>query len=139
MYDTFFFKDLCYNNNDRFNYHQLTNSYNHSPLLIRGRATRGMESAHNHSIRVNSPDSACLLDIGNGPQSGPSNFNGTKGRKAAHQIVIWPKAAKWLIIVQRSLFPVFSTLPKFSAFTLYYQFKININFNIHFLKILIIH
>ena len=35
-----------------------------------------------------------------------------------------PKAARWLIIVLRSLFMIFSTLTVFSAFTLYIKLEI---------------
>ena len=83
-------------------------------------------------IRVNSPNSGCLPNIGNGPQSGPPLYIKAKGRKAAHifimgpkghkifhQLVMRPKAAKWLIIVSRGLNPVFGTLPVFSEFTLH--------------------
>ena len=47
-------------------------------------------------IRVNSPNSGCLLNIGNGPQSGPPFYIEAKGREAANQCVLQPKAAKWL-------------------------------------------
>ena len=60
-----------------------------------------------------------IVQCGHGLLSGPSVYNGAKGRKAAVHCVMRPKAAKWLIIVQRSLFPVFSTLPKLGAFTLH--------------------
>ena len=40
--------------------------------------------------RVNLPNIGCLLNIGNGPQSGPSIYNGTKGRKVAHHCVERP-------------------------------------------------
>ena len=43
--------------------------------------------------RVNSPNSGCLVDIGNGPQSGPALFSKAKGREAAHQFIMGPKAA----------------------------------------------
>ena len=66
-----------------------------------------------------------IINTRNGPQSGPSIYNGTKGRKAAYQLVMRPKAAKWLIIVQRGLYPVFGKHlvfgkhPEFGKFTLY--------------------
>ena len=41
------------------------------------------------------------------------------GRKAAHQFVMRPKAAKWLIIVQKGLYPVFGKHPEFGEFTLF--------------------
>ena len=48
----------------------------------------------------------------------PSDYKGTKGRKAAHQFVILPKGAKWLIILLRGLYPVFGKHPEFGEFTL---------------------
>ena len=69
---------------------------------------------HFKDYRVNLSNSECLLNIGNGPQSGPtfyskaegggplrgpSFYNGTKGRKVAHEFIVRPKAAKWLSIV----------------------------------------
>ena len=53
------------------------------------------------NIRVNALSFGSVLNIGNGPQCGQSVYNGAKGRKAAHQFVMRPKAAKWLIIVYR--------------------------------------
>ena len=47
-----------------------------------------------------------------------SIYNETKGRKAAHQFVMWPKAAKWLIIVSRDLYPVFGKYPEFGKLNL---------------------
>ena len=49
--------------------------------------------------RVNSPNSGCLLNIGNRPQSGLPLYNKAKGREAANQFIMGPKAAMWLIIV----------------------------------------
>ena len=82
-------------------------------------------------FRVNSPNSGCLLSIGNGPQNGPplyskaksreagpTIYNVTKGRKAAHQFVMRPKATKWLLIVLRGLYPVFGKHPELGEFTL---------------------
>ena len=37
--------------------------------------------------RVNSPDSGCLLNIGNGPQNGPAVYDAAKGREVAHHCV----------------------------------------------------
>ena len=51
------------------------------------------------NIRVISPNSGCLLNIGNGPQSGQPLYSKPKGRDAAHQFITGPMAAKWLIIV----------------------------------------
>ena len=73
-----------------------------------------------------------LANIGNGPQSGPplyscsgpSIYNGTKGCKAARQFVAQPNAAKWLIIVQKCLYPVFGKHPEFGEFTLYMMYII---------------
>ena len=70
------------------------------------------------SHRVNSPNSGCLPNIGYGPLSGSSIYNGTKGRKVAHQFVMRPKAAKRLFIVLRVLYPVFGKHPEFGEFTL---------------------
>ena len=47
--------------------------------------------------RVFSPNSGCLLNIGNGPQSGPALYSKAKGREAAYQFIMGPKAAKWPI------------------------------------------
>ena len=44
--------------------------------------------------RVNSPNSGCLLNIGNGPQSGPPLYCKAKGREVAYQFIMGPKAAK---------------------------------------------
>ena len=66
---------------------------------------------------VNSPNSGCLLNIGNGPQSGTPLHSKAKGRDAAHQFIMGPKAATWLIIVQRDLCPVFGKHPEFGEFT----------------------
>ena len=44
--------------------------------------------------RVNSQNSGYSLNIGNGPQSGPPLYCKAKGREAAHQFTIEPKAAK---------------------------------------------
>ena len=62
--------------------------------------------------KVNSPKPGCLLNIGNGPQSGPPLYSKAKAQEVAHQFimgpkaallpvnfVLQPKAAKWLIIV----------------------------------------
>ena len=51
------------------------------------------------SFWVNSPNSGCLIDIGNGPQSGPPLYSKAKGREVAHQFIMRPEAAKWFIIV----------------------------------------
>ena len=64
--------------------------------------------------RVYSPNSGCLLNIGNGPQTDPSIYNGAKDSKAAHHCVMRPKAETWLIIN-----PVFGKHPEFGEFTLY--------------------
>ena len=40
------------------------------------------------------------------------------GRKAAHQFVMWPKVAKWLIIVLSGLYLVFGKHPEIGEFTL---------------------
>ena len=48
-------------------------------------------------IKVNSPNSGCLLNIGNGPQSGPQFYSKAKGREAAHHCLVKPRAAKWPI------------------------------------------
>ena len=45
-------------------------------------------------------------------------YNGIKGRKAAHQFAMRPKAANWLIIVYRGLYTVFGKHPEFGEFTL---------------------
>ena len=37
-------------------------------------------------IWVDSLNTGSLLNIGNGPQSGPSVYNGAKGRKAHHSV-----------------------------------------------------
>ena len=63
--------------------------------------------------RVNALNSGSVLNFGNRPQSGSSIFSGV-----AHQCVMGPKAAKWPLIVQSDIFPVFSTLPELSGFTL---------------------
>ena len=68
--------------------------------------------------RVNSLNSGSVLNIGNGPLSDPSVYIEAKGRKAAHQFLMRPKAAKWLIIVWRGLFPEFGKHLEFSEFTL---------------------
>ena len=44
--------------------------------------------------RVNSPNSGCLLNIGNGPQSDPPLYSKAKGRKATHQFIMGPNATK---------------------------------------------
>ena len=61
--------------------------------------------------RVNSPNTGCLPNIRNGPQSGPPLYSKAKGREVAHQFIMGPKAAcrpnsfmqlkttEWLIIV----------------------------------------
>ena len=49
--------------------------------------------------KINSPNSGCLLNIGTGPESGPRLYSEAKGRKGAHQFIMGPRAAKWLIIV----------------------------------------
>ena len=36
------------------------------------------------SYRVKALNSGSVLNVGNGPQSGPSMFNAAKGRKVAH-------------------------------------------------------
>ena len=41
--------------------------------------------------RVNSPNSGCLLNIGNGPQSGPPLYTKAKGCESAHQFIMGPK------------------------------------------------
>ena len=46
------------------------------------------------------PNSGCLINIGNGPQSGPPLYSKAKGREAAHQIIMGPKAAKWPVSLQ---------------------------------------
>ena len=43
-------------------------------------------------VRVNSPNSGCLLNIGNGPHSGPPMYSMAKAREAAHQFIMGPKA-----------------------------------------------
>ena len=81
--------------------------------------------------KVNSPNTGCLPNIGNGPQSGPplyskaegrfaalSFYNGTKGRKAAQQFLVRPKAVEWLSIVLRGQNPTFGKNPEFGEFTL---------------------
>ena len=59
------------------------------------------------------------IQLGQGPQSGPSIYNGTKGRKAVYQFLMRPKAAKGLIIVLRGLNLVFGKHPEYGKFTLY--------------------
>ena len=46
-------------------------------------------------VRVNLPNSGCLLNIGNGPQSGPSVCNAPKGREVAHHCLEMPKSGIW--------------------------------------------
>ena len=70
------------------------------------------------ALRVNSPNSGFLLNIGNEPRSGPLLYSKAKGREAAHQFVMGPKAVKWLIIVLRGLNPVFGKHPGLGQFTL---------------------
>ena len=43
-------------------------------------------------------------------------FSEAKGLKVTYQYVMEPMAAKRPIIVYRGIFPVFITIPKFSAF-----------------------
>ena len=43
---------------------------------------------------VNTLNSGSELNIGYGPQSGPSLYSEAKGRDAAHQLIIGPKPAK---------------------------------------------
>ena len=45
------------------------------------------------TIRVNSPNFGCLRNIRNGPQSGPPLSSKAKGREAALQFIMGPKAA----------------------------------------------
>ena len=68
---------------------------------------------------INTPNSGCLLNIGNGPQSSASVYNWAKGCKAAHKCVMRPKAEKRLFIESKGLYPVSGTLPVFSEFALY--------------------
>ena len=49
--------------------------------------------------RVNSPNTGCLSNIGNGPQSGPPLYGKAEGRFAALHFIMGRRAAKWLIIV----------------------------------------
>ena len=51
------------------------------------------------NIRVNALNSGSVLNIGNGPHSGPSLYSNTKGRQVAYQFILDPKAAKWPISV----------------------------------------
>ena len=51
-------------------------------------------------LRLNSLNSKCVLNIGNGPQSDPLLHSGVKDRQTAHQFTIEPKAAKRPISVQ---------------------------------------
>ena len=44
--------------------------------------------------RVNVLNSGSVLNIGNGPQSGLSLYNGAKDREASYQVIMRPKAAK---------------------------------------------
>ena len=89
--------------------------FNNSHILIKF-ATKSrlyfIEFHFNRYDRANSPNSGCLLNIGNGPQSGPPLYSKPKGRKAVHLFVIRLKAAKWVII------PVFGKHPEFGEFTL---------------------
>ena len=50
---------------------------------------------NNKRNRVNSRNFGCLLNTGNGPQSGPSVFNAAKGRKVALHCVERPKSGIW--------------------------------------------
>ena len=54
---------------------------------------------------VNSPNSGCLLNIGNGPQSGPPLYSEAKVREGAPQFRIGPKAAKWPISMKWGQWP----------------------------------
>ena len=47
-----------------------------------------------HGNWVNSPNSGCLINIENGPQSGPPLYSMTKGHEVAHQFIIGSKAAR---------------------------------------------
>ena len=46
-------------------------------------------------VRVNSPNTGCLLNIGNGPQSGPPLYSKAEGRKVAQKCVERPKSGIW--------------------------------------------
>ena len=70
--------------------------------------------------RLNLLNSGSVLYTGKRLQSGPLLCSGAKGRNAAYQCLMGPKAAKRFFIVQRGLLPVFCTLLEFSEFTLTY-------------------
>ena len=44
--------------------------------------------------RTINSNSGCLLNIGNGPQSGPALYSKAKGREVAHQFIMVCNAAK---------------------------------------------
>ena len=62
--------------------------------------------------RVKSPNSGCLLDIGNGSQSGPPLYKKAKGREAAHQFIM-------------DILPVFSEFTQQSKL-LYFKEEFNV-------------
>ena len=79
-------------------------------------------------LRLNSLNSKCVLNIGNGPQSDPLLHSGVKDRQTAHQFTIEPKAAKRPISVQCGQKPQSGSLlcrEAFIRYLVHFRFLLN--------------